>query len=174
MHNNTKLIIFRRTVFVIMIVLADILQNTQGFFPEIFSARAFLLIPLVVCLGMFEREIVGALLGAFAGVLWDGVSGLADGYNALFLMLVGAVCGLLINLLMRNHLLTALILSSSAVFLYSVFYVLFFVTAQGVDGAIWLFFRFYLPSIIYTVIFTPVFYLIVRHIMRLTRTVEEY
>ena len=62
MRNNTKLIIFRRTVFVILILITNILQNTRGWFPEIFSARAFLLIPLIVCLGMFEREVVGALL----------------------------------------------------------------------------------------------------------------
>ena len=130
MRNNTKLIIFRRTVFVILILITNIFQNTRGWFPEIFSARAFLLIPLIVCLGMFEREVVGALLGALAGALWDSVFGLADGYNALFLMIIGGGCGLLINILMRNHLLTALILSGSATLLYTVFYVLFFVTAQ--------------------------------------------
>lgn len=174
MRNNTKLIIFRRTIFVLLILLTHILQNTKGWFPEIFSARAFLLIPLTVCLGMFEREFTGAVLGAFAGALWDSVFGLADGYNALFLMLIGGGCGLLINVFMRNHLLTALILSGSATLLYTVLYVLFFVTAQGMDSAGWLFLRFYLPSAVYTVIFTPIYYIIVRSLMRLTRTAQEF
>ena len=47
------------------------MQNTDGFFPQIFGVRALLLIPAVVCAAMFERDIVGMLFGLFAGMLWD-------------------------------------------------------------------------------------------------------
>ncbi|MEG1551899.1 MAG: rod shape-determining protein MreD, partial [Oscillospiraceae bacterium] len=101
MRKSTKTIIARRFIFIILFLIGNILQNTQGFFPEIFGIRAYFLISLTVCVGMFEREIAGAVFGLFAGALWDGVSGMGDGYNALFLMIIGALCGLLINLLMR-------------------------------------------------------------------------
>lgn len=173
MRKNTKILIIRRAIFVVLILLVNILQNTNGFFPEPFGLRAFLLVPLVVCLGMFEREIAGAALGLFAGILWDGVSGLGDGYNALFFAAVGACCGLLINVLMRNHLLTALILSAAANLLYVSLYVLFFIIARGLDSAGYLFLRYYLPDAVYSFLFTPVFYIIVRAVMKKTVITEE-
>lgn len=174
MRKNTKILIVRRLIFVLLILLVHIMQNTKGYFPEIFGIRAMLLIPLIVCIGMFEREMAGAVLGLFAGALWDSVSGLGDGYNTLFLMLIGAGCGLLINILMRNHLLTALILTALSSVMYVLSYLLFFVIAQGLDGSAFLLMRYYLPSCVYTVVFTPVFYIIVRAVMKKTAIIEKY
>ena len=159
----------RRAAFAALILLTHIIQNTGGLFPSVFGVKANLLIPLVVCLGMFERELPGAFLGMFAGVLWDTVSGVGDGYNALFLMITGAVCGLLINLLMRNNLMTALLMSASACVIYALLYVVFFQLADGVDSTGYLLWRYYLPSALYSFVFTPLWYLIVRGIMRKTK-----
>ena len=174
MRKNTKILIIRRTIFVLLILLTNIFQNTNRFFPEILGVRAFLLIPLVVCISMFEREMAGAVLGLFAGALWDVFSGLGDGYNTLFLMLVGAVCGLLINVLMRNHMLTALILSGASCLIYALLYILFFVVARGLDSPGYLLARYYLPSCLYSVVFTPLYYLIVRAVMKKMTVTEEY
>lgn len=125
MRRSTKILFVRRTVFVLLILAVHILQNTRGLFPEIFGVKANPLIPLVICIGMFEREIAGAVLGMLAGILWDSVSPMGDGYNALLLMLAGAAAGLLIDYLMRNNLMTALLLSGFACLIYSVFYVVF-------------------------------------------------
>ena len=174
MRKTTKKLLVRRLVFAAAIVIINILQNTRGFFPEIFGARAFLLIPLVVCIGMFERSYAGALLGLFAGALWDMSMPDGNGYNALILMVFTAACGLMITVLMRNHLLTALILSASAITLYVLLYVLFFVIAAGIADANRLILSFYLPCGIYTLAFTPIFYLATRAIMRATAIEEEY
>lgn len=171
MRKNTKILIVRRLVFAVIILITHILQNSRGFVPSIFGARAFLLIPLVVIIAMFEKELAGAALGLFAGALWDTVSGIGDGYNTLFLMLLGATCGFLLNVLMRNHLLTAIILVFFSCLLYSGTYVVFFVVSQGVDSVGYLFLRYYLPSCVYTTLFTPIYYLLVRAVMR--RTVLE-
>lgn len=172
MRKRNRLIFIRRVILVAVIVLVSLLQNTKGFFPEPFGIRAFLLIPLTVCIGMFERSYAGALLGVLAGALWDSVSVYWDGYNALFLMLIAAVSGLLINVLMRNHMLTALILSAGACFIYSFSYVMFFIIARGLDGADYLLIRYYLPSALLTAMFTPLFYLFVSFLTKAT-TVEE-
>ena len=57
MRRSTKILFVRRTVFVLLILAVHILQNTRGLFPEIFGVKANPLIPLVICIGMFEREI---------------------------------------------------------------------------------------------------------------------
>lgn len=162
MRRAAKILFARRLGLALVILFAHILQNTRGLFLEIAGVRANLLIPLVVCIGMFERETAGAFFGLFAGVLWDTVSGLGDGWHALFLTLVGAGCGLLVQVLMRSNLGSALILSGAACLLYAVLYELFFVFAQRVDGACWLFFRSGLPSAFYSFAFTPLWYRAVR------------
>lgn len=174
MRKSTRLLILRRLGFVLLILAVNILQNTKGFFFEPFGLRAFLLIPLIVSIGMFERSYAGALLGVLAGALWDSASAFWDGYNTLFLMLTAAVCGLLINILMRNHLATAMILSTVTGLIYSLMYVVLVVVARGLDSSWYLLWSFYLPSALYTAVFTPVFYIIVRAVMRATTVEEKY
>lgn len=169
MRKRTGILWLRRGIFALLLLAAHILQNTPGYFPEIFGVRAYFLISLTVCVALFEREVVGALFGLFAGALWDWVSPMGDGFNALFLMLVGAACGILINTLMRNNLLTALLLGGCAHLLYVCLYTVLFVVAEGVGSAGWLFARFYLPAVLYSLVFLPVFYLLVRAVMRRTR-----
>ena len=70
---------------------------------------------------------------------------------------------------MRNNLITALLLNFGAHVLYAALYAVLFVLAQGIDGAGWLFLRYFLPSALASVLFTPLVYLAVRFVMRRTR-----
>lgn len=169
MRKQQKILLVRRGIFVLLILLAHLLQNTPGWFPAFFGIRAYFLLTFTVCLGLFEREIAGAMFGLFAGALWDTVSPLGDGYHAFLFLLVGAVCGILINTVMRNNLITALLLNFAAHLLYAALYTVLFVSAQGVDGAGWLFLRYFLPSAVLSVLFTPIVYLLVRFVMQHTR-----
>lgn len=169
MRKQQKILLARRGIFVLLLVLAHLVQNTPGWVPSFFGIRAYFLLTFTVCLGLFEREIAGAMFGLFAGVLWDTVSPLGDGYHAFLLLLIGAACGILINTMMRNNLLTACLLNTAAHLLYAVLYTVFFVLAEGIDSAGWLFLRYYLPSALLSVLFTPIIYLLVRFIMRRTR-----
>lgn len=169
MRKQQKILWARRGIFVLLILLAHLVQNTPGWFPAFFGIRAYFLLTFTVCLGLFEREIAGAMFGLFAGVLWDTVSPLGDGYHAFLFLLVGAACGILINTVMRNNLITALLLNTGAHLLYAVLYTVLFTIAQGIDGAGWLFLRYFLPSALLSVLFTPIVYLLVRFVMRRTR-----
>lgn len=156
----------RRAGFIFLILFVGVLQNTPHMFPTIFGAHAFLLIPTVVCIAMFERDLAATLMGIFAGAIWDATAARGDGFNALFLMIVATVVGLLINYLMRNNLSTALLLSSVAIVLYAVLHWLIFVICRGIEGGLLLFVTFYLPSIVYTFVFTPLFYVLMRKFLR--------
>lgn len=170
MRKQQKILWVRRGIFVLLILLAHLVQNTPGWFPVFFGIHVYFLLTFTVCLGLFEREIAGAAFGLFAGVLWDSVSPLGDGYHAFLFLIIGAVCGVLINTIMRNNLITALLLNTVAHVLYAALYAVFFVLAQGVDNADWLFLRYYLPSALVSVLFTPIVYLLVRAVMRRMRT----
>ena len=56
--------------------------------------------------------------------------------------------------------------ATSIMFIYLVSYVLFFITARGIDGAGQIFFRYYLPMGIYSFILTPLWYYLIRAVYR--------
>ncbi len=163
---QTKVKTKRYLLYALIIFLAHILQNAVPIFPEIASARPILLIPVAVCIAMFEGEIIGAGAGLLAGVLWDTVTVTADGYVALYLMLACAVCGVLLRVFMRNNIVTYLIMNSGIIFIYIVTYVLFFISARGIDGAGQIFLRYYIPMGLYSFILTPLWYYLIRTIYR--------
>ena len=172
-YDNNRPKIKRRAVFVLFIVISAILQNTGSRFDGVFSAHAFLLIPLVVAISMFEREITSAILGAFAGLLWDLSAGL-DGYNMLLIMLICAVSSILISRLMRNNIVTAVVLGVTAVAVYIFFYILIYIVLDGGGYPLSQIFRFYLPSFILTILFVPLYYYLIKMIFDSNRMVEEY
>ncbi len=118
---------------------------------------------------MFEREVPAAIFGALAGALWDVSSGV-DGFNTIILMLLCAVCSLLISHLMRNNLVTALVLGAGSVVAYEIVYVA--VRFWGAGSPIRQIFTFYMPSLIITVILVPVCYYIIKNIYHHYRIAE--
>lgn len=160
LETQRKKLIFRRLCLALILLVLSVLQNTDGFFPQIFGVRALLLIPAVVCIAMYERDTWGLILGLFAGALWD-ITASGASFNALYLMTVGFLCGTLINTIMRNNVITAMILSTISTVLYNVGYWVFSFVAGNIDSAPFMFFRYYLPSVFYTMLFIPVAFFIV-------------
>lgn len=163
---QTKVKTKRYIVYALILFLAHIMQNVVPIFPELLSVRPLLLISVAVCISMFEGEIVGAAAGVLAGVLWDTVTVTADGYNALFMMVACAICGVLLRIYMRNNIVTYLIMNSAITLIYLITYVLFFVSSRGIDGAGAMFFIYYLPMGIYSLVLMPIWYIFIRTIYR--------
>jgi len=157
---NKKLII-RRICLALILLLLSVLQNTDGLFPQIFGVRALLLIPAVVCIAMYERDIWGMILGLFAGALWDIFSSGAS-FNALYLLTIGFLCGTLINTIMRNNIVTASLLSFISAFIYNTGYWIFNIILPKTDSAAFLLWRYYLPSVVFTTLLAPVIFIIIR------------
>lgn len=156
------MIYIRWGVVAALLLLTSLFQNTNGLLPEIYGVRAMPLIPFVVCIGMYERDWGSAALGLFAGLIWDGVSAHGQGFRSIYLMVIGCACGLLLHYFMRRNLITGLLLSSVALLLHNVLYWVFFILIPGYDGAIELLYRFYLPSCLYSLVFMPLYYYIMK------------
>ena len=166
---ENKNLYIRRALLALLILFVAALQNTAGLFPSVLGVRALLLIPLVVCVSMHERDIAGLFFGLFAGLLWDCVATGTPQYNALMLATIGFVCGALIEQMMRNNLVTALLLTVAAVFLYNTGYWLINFVLRGYDHVFSVYLTFYLPSMVYTAALMPLFYYMVRFIKDKTR-----
>ena len=161
LESQRKKLITRRLCLALILLLLSVLQNTDGFFPQIFGVRALILIPAVVCMAMYERDIWGMLLGLFAGALWD-ITASGASFNALYLLTVGFVCGTLINTIMRNNVVTAMILSTLATLIYNIGYWAVSFVGGEMDNSGFILIRYYLPSILYTMLFIPLTFITVR------------
>lgn len=156
--------ITRRAVFALLIVFTAVLQNTGGLFPKIGGVSPMLLVPLTVCIAMFENDMGGMMLGLFAGVVWDFYSARVDGLYAILLMAAGYACAFLIARYMRNNFVTAIVYTLIASLVCSALYWLIFVLPLGTQGAGTVLLRYYLTSVAYTTLLSPLYYFFVRMI----------
>ena len=163
---RTKAKIKKYGLYILMLILAGIFQNTLHIFPSIYGIRPILLIQVAVSIAMFEGEVVGAVAGFLAGALWDIVTVSADGYVAFYLMVTCAICGMLLRILMRNNFITFIIMNGSITTIFFLFYALLFVGARGIYGSFYMILRAYLPMVIYSLLLSPIFYYLVRAINR--------
>ena len=167
-YGDNKPKYIRWAIFAIIIIISAVLQNSSGGLIEIFGARMFVLLPVCVSIAMFEREVPAAIFGAFAGALWDVSSG-ADGYNTLILMLLSATVSLLISHLMRNNIVTSLVLGAGATLIYEIIYI---VRIAFSGNPIYRILTFYLPSLVLTVVLVPLCYHIIKKVYSNLRVSE--
>ena len=165
---DNKNLYIRRALFVLLIAVTAVFQHTSGAIPAIFSAKAFLLIPLTVCISMQEKSMGGLSFGLLAGILWDFATVRGDGFYSVVLALAGFVAGVSVAYLVRNNIFAALLLSLGACAFVTTAYWLVFVLMRSYDGAWSMLFSFYLPSGLYSLAFTAVYYYLVKAIVKLT------
>lgn len=172
MTKNQKLT--KYVIYCLIILGFDLLQNVKGLFPEIFGARCFLLLPVTVILAMGEDEKNGALLGLFAGLLWDLTSGVHLGFNCIYIMVMCFFAAALVTYVARDTFITNALSSVITILIYGVLYWLFFIIIKGVDGGEMTIFTFYIPSMLYTVLITPIVWLILRPLKKKYKNMEKY
>lgn len=158
--------VLRRFLLILVTLLTFTIQNTGGLFPAPAGIHAMLLVPLTVCIAMFEREFAGLFFGLFAGAMLDAFSSQSICYHAVALTIIGFAAGALITYLMRNNLTCAVILCAISVFLYNTFYFIIHYAFSGIDNLLFTYLKYCLFSSLYTVIFTPIFYFTVRTIVK--------
>lgn len=146
------------TAYGLLILLVTILQATRGLIPPVFGVRPLLVVPLTVCIAMFVGPVGGAAAGIACGILWDLYAARLLGFNALLLLATGCICGLLITLLMRNNLLTALLLSAAALLFVGLMNWLCHTVLLQEPEAGFILLRRVLPTLGYSFVLTPLLY----------------
>lgn len=163
---NEKNTVIKRIIFAVFLIVAFSLQSTGGLFPAPFGVNAVLLIPLTVCISMFEREFAGVFFGLLAGAMIDAFNASAICYSSIFFTIIGFACGALITYLMRNNMVCAIILTALFSLIYNTIYFLLFFAFKDVQHPFVTYLVNYFLSAIYTTLFTPLFYLAVRAVYK--------
>lgn len=146
------------TAYGLLILMAILVQATPKLLPAIFGARPLLIVPLVVCIAMFVGPIGGASAGIAGGILWDLYADRLLGFNALLLLVIGCACGLLIRLLMRNNLLTAMLLSAAALLFQGLMDWFFNCLLLAEAEPLFILVRNILPNLAYSLVLAPALY----------------
>lgn len=162
--------VYRRITFAVLIAVAAVLQSTGGF--SVFGIRILLLLPLTVCIGMFERETFGTAFGVFAGMLWDLNASHGDGFNALSLAFICFSCGLMMTYVMRNNLATALLLGTFFIALRGVSHWLFFTVFDKMDFVGYILLTKYLPEVLLNILLIVPVYYVIRAVMKHSKISE--
>lgn len=121
-----------------------------------------LLLPVTLLLVMGERELPAALLGLFAGCVWDLHAAKSAGFNALFFMLLCFGVSTVMERYIRSTFVTHMLFALPAPFLYGLLYWLCFILIKGVDGGTNTLFTFYLPCALYTAVVAPILWFLLR------------
>lgn len=166
MYLTTKQKTIKYVCYCLILIAADLLQNTQGLFPQIFRARCFLLLPLAITIAMGEEIIAASFLGLFAGLLWDITAPVHLGFNCIFIAVVCFLSSALATYIVRDIFVTNMICCAVVTVLYCLLYWLFFIVIRGVDGGEYTLYSFYLPCAVYTIVMSPLIWLIMRPVKR--------
>ncbi|MBQ8209415.1 MAG: hypothetical protein IJZ35_02390 [Clostridia bacterium] len=157
-------VVIKRILLFAIVVVAAMLQNTDGLLPVIFGARIILLIPVVVCIGMCEGEMSGLVYGLIGGAFWDVCASGIDGFHGFYLAFIGCLSGILVHFIMRNRLLTQYCICTVSAVFYCVFYWFATVYSQVGDMNYSKLLGFYLPGAVITTAFSFIVYFIIRFI----------
>lgn len=158
MPTKEQRFVFYRNALAFAVVAAAALLQNSFWLPEVNGARALLLLPVVCVTAMFFSVPVSLAAGIFAGGIWDLASASPDGYLAIYLGFTGLACAVLVNRYMRRNLRTAWLFCFVFTALFSVIRMLVYASYFDFQGIPSLFFRFFLPSFIYTFLLSPLIY----------------
>ncbi len=151
----------RFLAYILELLILFTLQETPGLTPAIFGVRPVLVLPAVITIAMLEGEVAALAFGVAGGLLCDfGLSGVL-GFHALILGLLCFFVSLIVQLYMQNNLLTALLMGFMAIGITVGLQWLFLYYFQYSDPG-HAFTHHYLPKFFYTLLFTPLIYLLNR------------
>ncbi len=156
----------------ILILLFAVWQLSPRGWPVLLGGRPLLLVPLTAAIAMFSGPVGGATAGIAAGVLWGLFSKALFGFHALMLMLLGCAVGLLVRLLLRNNVLSALLLCGGGTVAYALVDWLCNCVLPLTEGAWVLLWHTVLPNAVYTLILCLPLYGLVRGVTKMLKSRE--
>lgn len=151
------------SLFSFLLLLFYVLQTTPGLFQIVWS-KPIWIVSLTVCVSMYENVMGSAFFAMTAGLLWDISSDKLFGFNGVILL----TCGLFISLLCIYYLHTKIVNSmmfcAITMLLQGLLDYLFYYAIWGYDNAWMILVQHILPNVAYTLVITPLVFLLVRRI----------
>lgn len=155
--------ILKWAVYAVVLLISYSLMVSPGLFSES-NKRPLLLIPLVVCVAIYEGELAGGIFAIIAGLIWDSGVDTIMGFQVLILYVCCVISALIVKFLLRESIFSAILLSVLSVFIYSTYHFLFVyvIWNHPIEVLSKLFLHDYMSIFLYTIPAIPIYYFIVR------------
>lgn len=163
MNNTNRVLAVQYTVYSLLLLLLYVLQTT----PSTLTMRGTgpnLVVPAAIAIAMFEGEFVGGIFGMAAGLLCDLSGPLLFGFNGFFVGIFCILAGLLIIYLLRCNLPCCLLFVMVALLARGSIEFLFAYGMWGHDGVGQIYMRYTLPTVVYSLVFTPLLFWLIRRL----------
>lgn len=153
-----KVNLFLKWFFYILVICFVYLLSTIKFTD---FAKPLMLIPVAICISARENETIASSVGMVCGFMLDSAGGKLFGFNAFILMICCMFTSLLFHYLLRQSFVSSLLITFTVTVIQGLLDFLFFYGIWTFDNVHKIFTRWYLPSMIFTVIsFLPLYILI--------------
>ena len=165
--------VIRWAIYIFLIFVSSVLINVGQ------SVKPIYFIPLCLCICMNEGEYTSAVLGGICGLIIDEASGHTFfGFSSIIMIAfcVGSV--LIFRHLLFKNIFNIVILTGVCTFIYQLLIYFFYYAMWDYEGAGYVFSDISIPCIFYTVLISPIIYLIVKQISKrfypkIAKTIEE-
>ncbi|MBE6754518.1 MAG: rod shape-determining protein MreD [Ruminococcaceae bacterium] len=142
--------------YALELLLVCIVQYTPNLLPTFLGVKPLLLSVFAISIAMFEGETSAMWFGCAAGILMDVMSTSVFGFNTIMLMVVCYFCGALVIFLMRNNIVSAMVLGVCGLIVIEVMRWLFFYVLWG-DAKMWYYlYAVMLPQVVYSAVIMPI------------------
>lgn len=143
----------------LILIVLYIVQTTPSLF-SVYGVKPILVVPAAVCYAMYEGELTGGIMGAFAGLLCDLASFTIFGFNGVLVMAGCVAVGLLTIYLTQLKLTNALMLGFAVLLLRGLIEYFFYFQIWGFENSYRVFVFSTLPTAVYsTVAIIPFYYM---------------
>ncbi|MCM1481007.1 MAG: rod shape-determining protein MreD [Muribaculaceae bacterium] len=130
-------------------------------------------IPIAMCVSMFEEPFESAICGCVAGLLLDTAQGTLVGLSGIIMLWCCLFSSLLFHFFARRHILNIILLNGAAILAQGLIHYLFYYAVWEYDHSGKIFAKEFLPVMIYTEIAVLPFYFIVRFLTKRLGVIEE-
>jgi len=162
LNRKARILLTLKWIFLFVIIsIAYIIATTGG----ANSPKPILLIPIVICISLEENELVAGIVGAFCGLLIDMSCGKLLGSNAVFMLITGVLTSLLFLHVMRKNFFNVVFLTIIATIIHGLLDIFFYFAIWNYEGYATVVKERTIPSIIFTIISTPIIYFIIKFII---------
>lgn len=155
---NTAL---RWIVYGLMLAVSYVYMTTAPFGRHI----PLFVIPIAMCISMFEEPFESAIAGTVSGLLLDTALGTLIGLNGIIMMWCCLMSSLLFHFFMRRHIVNIILLNAAAVIAQSLIHYLFYFAVWEYDRSGSILRKEFLPVMIYTEIAVLPFYFAVKFLV---------
>ncbi|MDE6763770.1 MAG: hypothetical protein K2J73_08840 [Oscillospiraceae bacterium] len=164
--------VIRWILYILLTVISYIYMTTAP--QKLLMLRTPLfIIPMAMCVAMFEEPFDSAIMGCTAGLLLDTAQGTLIGLSGIIMLWCCLGASLLFHFFMRRHIINIIALNAAAVFAQGIIHYFFYYAIWEYDSAGKIFTHEFLPVMTGTIIAVIPFFFIVRFLSRRFGIIDE-